>query len=154
MGNQGFKKQRDLKLHSLKYHPRPKAPELILDLPSLTPDLPSLTPDLLSRKLERLTIEYAPDVERSFSVELLHQFRMASICSYAAISPDERYFAVAANKVIQVFNFGSGEVVMSFDAAKQATDRALIRHALFTPDSNFLIGAINNNVMVCYHAST
>lgn len=148
MGDQGFKKQRDLKLHSLKYHPRPKAPGLILDLPSLTPDP-------LSRSLEGLTIEYAPDVERSFSVELLHRFRMASVCTSAVISPDERYVAVAANKEITVFSLGSGAVVMVFQVDEQRGEDNYVRDALYTPDSNFLIGATESKeVMVCYHAST
>ena len=147
-GGSGFKKQRDLKLHSLKYHSRPKAPELILDLPSLTPDP-------LSRNLEGLTIEYAPDVERSFSVELLHQFHTAPVCCSAAISPDERYVAVAGKVGIVVFSLGLGEVVTVFEVDKQVDYDNYVRDALFSPDSNFLIGATESNeVMVCYHAST
>jgi WD40 repeat protein len=148
MGDRGFKKQRDLNLHSLKYHPRPKAPELILDLPPLTPDP-------LSRTLEGLTIEYAPDVERSFSVELLHQFHTESVCFAAAISPDRRYFAVATKKMIQVCSLESGEEVMRFEVRNQMDHDEYLRDVLFTPDSNFLVGAGEaREVMVCYHAST
>lgn len=148
MGDRGFKKQRDLNLHSLKYHPRPKAPELILDLPPLTPDP-------LSRTLEGLTIEYAPDVERSFSVELLHHLPTKSVCLAAAISPDGRYFAVATKKMIQVCSLGSGEEVMRFDGRNQMVDNDYVRDVLFTPDSNFLVGArMNQDVIVCYHTST
>lgn len=148
MGDRGFKKQRDLKLHSLKYHPRPKVPELILNTPSLTPDP-------LSRTLEGLSIKYAPDVERSFSVELLHKFQTEAVCCSAAISPNQRYFAVATNKMIQVCSLGSGEEVMRYKVGNQMDGDDYVRDVLFTPDSNFLVGATETKmIMVCYHAST
>ena len=91
MSDQGFKKQRDLKLHCQKYHPPPKFPELVLDPPSLTQDS-------TSGIFEGLTIEYAPDLERAFTVDLLYQSRSEYMCTSVAISGDERYFAVGADR--------------------------------------------------------
>ena len=145
MGDRGFKKQRDLKLHYQKYHPPSKVPKLALDLPLSTPDS-------LSRTLEGLTIEYAPDVERSFSVELLHQFDAESPCSSVAISSNERYFAVGAKNVIHVCSLVSGEEVMRFEPGAPITNRGpenYVRGLCFTPNSNFLIASFGCEIMVC-----
>ena len=147
MGVRGFKKQRDLKLHYQKYHPVSKVPKLAFDIPSSTPDS-------LSRALEGLTIEYNPDVERSFSVELLHQFKAESVRSAVAISPNERYFAVGAKSVIHVCSLGSGEDVMRFEPGAPETNNGLehnyVHDVCFTSDSNFLIAASRSKIMVCY----
>ena len=145
MGDRGFKKQRDLKLHYQKYHPVSKVPKLAFDIPSSTPDI-------LSRALEGLTIEYNPDVERSFSVELLHQFKAESVCSAVAIGPNERYFAVGRNNVIHVCSLGSGEGVMRFEMGAPETfwEIDYVRDVCFTPDSNFLIAAFESGrIGVC-----
>ena len=150
MSEQGFKKQRDLKLHCQKYHPTPKVPELVLDPPSLTQESPSNT-------FEELTIDYAPDLERSFTVDLLYQFRSESGCSSIAISGDERYFAVGGNRKICICSLGSGKEVMTFvmevpEPLPQARD-GHIRGLSFTTDSKFLIGATaSGRIMVCGQA--
>lgn len=77
----------DLELHCETGQPPSKVPESVVDSPPLAHDSPS---DIL----EGLTIEYTPELERSFTVHLLHQLSSESICTCIAISGDERYFAV------------------------------------------------------------
>lgn len=146
--DQGFKKQRDLKLHRQKYHPPLNVPELILDPPSLTQDSPS-------NILEGLTIEYAPDLERSFTVDLLYQFTSESACTSVAISGDERYFAVGSDRKIYVCSLGSGKEVWRFDVNAPRSDYDdYVRDLAFTTDSKFLIGANKSGrIMVCCQAS-
>ena len=139
MSDQGFKKQRDLKLHCQKYHPPPKVPELVLD--------------------EGLTIEYAHDLENSFTVDLLHQFTSEPACTSVAISGDERYFAVGADRKIYICSLGSGKEVMRFEVNAPGpvhpNDDEYFRDLAFTTNSKFLIGTSKSGrIMVCYQAST
>ena len=152
MSDQGFKKQRDLKLHCQKYHPPPKVPELVLDPPSLTQDSPSGI-------FEGLTIEYAPDLERAFTVDLLYQFRSESPCTSVAISGDERYFAVGGDRKIYICSLGSGKEVMRFEVNAPGPVHPdgddHVRGLAFTTDSKFLIGVTESGrIMVCCQTST
>ena len=151
MSDQGFKKQRDLKLHCQKYHPSPKVPRLVLDPPSLNRGSPS-------NGLEGLTIEYAPDLESSFTVKLLYQFTSESACTSVAISGDERYFAVGGSRKIYICSLGSGKEVMRFEVndSRHIQPRCdYVRGLSFTTDSEFLIGATESGrIMVCCQAST
>ena len=152
MSDQGFKKQRDLNLHCQKYHPPPKVPELGLDPPSMTQNPPSGI-------FEGLSIEYAPDLEPSFTVHLLFQFRIESVCTSVAISGDERYFAVGGNGKIYICSLDSGKEVIRFEVNApgpfQPVGDDYIRDLLFTTDSKFLIGATESGrIMVCCQALT
>ena len=152
MSDQGFKKQRDLKLHCQMYHPPPKVPELVLDSPSLAYDS-------LSDILEGLTIEYAPDLERSFTVHLIYEFVSESVCSCVAISGDERYVAVGGNRKVYIYSLGSGKEVMRFEVNAsgpvEPDSDNYFRALSFTVDSKFLIGASESGrIMVCCQAST
>ena len=150
MGNQGFKNERELKLHCQKYHPKPKFPDLVIDLPSPTQD-PSC--DIV----EGLTIKYAPDLERVFALDPLYQFRSEFELYSVAISPDERYFAMGGRMRVYIYNLESGTEVMWFEldgpgAFQDEGDSVL--DLLFTTDNEFLIGATEaGRVMVCYQAS-
>ena len=146
MSDQGFKKQRDLKLHCQKYHPSPKVPQLVMDPPSLTQDSPS---DIL----EGLTIEY--DLECSFTVDLLYQFTSEQVCTSIAISGDERYFAVGGNMKIYICSLGSGKEVMRFEVNDPLPVWDYVRGLLFTTDNEKLIGATESGrIMVRCQAST
>ena len=152
MSDQGFKTQRDLKLHCQKYHSPPKVPELVLDPPSLTEDSPYGI-------FEGLTIEYAPDIERAFTVDLLYQVRSESVCSCVAISGDEHYFAVGGNEKIYICSLGSGKEVMrckvNVPGPVQPDSDDRVHALLFTTDCKSLIGATENGrIMVCCQAST
>ena len=148
MSDQGFKKHRDLKLHCQKYHPPTKVPKLVLDPPSLTLDIPS----------GGFHVEYAPDLERTFTVDLLYNFRIESACIGLAISGDERYLAVGGNSKIYICSLGSGKEIMRFEVndpgpAKPVWDD--VRCLFFTTDSEFLIGATESGrIMVCCQTST
>ena len=145
MSDQGFKKQRDLKLHCQKYHPLSKVPELILDPPSLTQDTSSGDFD----------VEYAPDLERAFTVDLLYQFRIESWCSCVAISGDERYFAVGGDREIYICSLGSGKEVMRFEVNDPLPVWDSVRGLLFTTDNELLIGATESGrIIVRCQAST
>ena len=152
MSDQGFKTQRDLKLHCQKYHPSPILPELGLDPPPLTQNSPSGI-------FEGLTIEYAPDLEPAFTVDLLYQFRAESVCTIIAISGDEQYFAVGSNGKIFICSLGSGKESMNFEVnvpgPRQPDCDDWVRGLLFTTDCKFLIGATDSGrIMVCCQAST
>ena len=147
MSDQGFKKQRDLKLHCQMYHPPPNIPELVLDSPSLAYDS-------LSDILEGLTTEYAPDLERSFTVHLIYQFGSESVCAGVAISGDERYAAVGGNRKVYLYSLGSGKELMRFEVnapGRVEPDAAnYVRDLLFTADSKLLFGATESGrIMVC-----
>ena len=149
MSDQGFKKQRDLKLHCQMYHPPPKVPELVLDTPSLAYD----------SQPKRVTIEYAPGLERAFTPHLLHQFRSESMCTCIAISRNERYFAVGGNRTIHICSVESGDEVMRLDTNVpgpiQQDSEEYVRDLLFTADSEVLIGATDKGrIMVCCQAWT
>lgn len=150
MAERGFKKQRELKTHCQKYHPPPKAPELVLDLPPLGPDTStqdSLALGSLPGALEGLTIQYAADAEQSFSVELLHQRRVGSFCGSVAISPDEFYFAMAGSWDVTICRSDSGLECMIFKVSG-------VNDLCFTTDSKSLIGATRcGRIMVCVQAS-
>lgn len=148
MSDQGFKKQRDLKLHRQMYHPPPKVPELVLDLAY----------DSLPDTLEGLTIEYAPDLERSFTVHLLYEFESELGCSCVAISGDERYVAVGGSEVC-IYNLGLGKEATRFEmkapGSVEPDNEEYVNDLSFTADSKFLIGAIDSGrIMVCCQAST
>ncbi|KAK0514512.1 hypothetical protein JMJ35_003129 [Cladonia borealis] len=138
MSDQGFKKQRDLKLHCQKYHPPPKVPELVLD--------------------EGLTIEYAHDLENSFTVDLLHQFTSEPACTSVAISGDERYFAVGADRKIYICSLGSGKEVMRFEVNTPGpvhpNDDEYFRDLAFTTNSKFLIGTSKSGRIMTWKIKT
>ena len=144
-------KQRDLKLHCQMYHPPPKVPELILDSSSLAYDS-------LSDIREGVTIEYAPDLKRSFTVHLIYEFGSESGCSCVAISGDERYVAVGGDKVY-IYSLGSGKEVARFEMnvpeSVEPDSEDHVYDLLFTADSKFLIGATESGrIMVCCQAWT
>ncbi len=151
MSDQGFKKQRDLKLHCQKYHLPPKVPELVLDPPSLTQDS-------LSGIFGEFTIEYAPDLERPFTVDLLYQFNAGTRYKSIAISGGERYFAVG-DKEIYICSLKSGKELMRFEVnvpggTFEPDYHEYVHDLLFTTDSKFLIGAIRSGrIMVCCQAA-
>ena len=152
MSDQGFKKQRDLKIHCQKYHPPPKVPVLVLDPPSLTQDS-------LSGIFDGLTVRYALDLECPFKVDLLYQFSPESTGSSIAISGDERYFAVGRGNKIYIYSLVSGKEVMEFELYVPRTTQPdysdFVRDLSFTTDSKFLIGVtFNGRIMVCCQAAT
>ena len=152
MSDQGFKKQRDLKLHCQKYHPPPKVPELVLDPPSLDHDSPS---DILTE----LAIVYAPDLESSFTVDLLFEFVSESVCSCVAISGDERYVAVGRNRKIYICSLVTLKEVMRYEVNApgpvQLDSYDYVRDLSFTRGSECLIGATESGrILVCCQAST
>jgi hypothetical protein len=145
MADRGFKKPRDLKLHTQKYHP-PRIPSLPLNSPSHEPKSesgPSSLLENLSRDLGDLRIEYAPEVEKRFTIELLHQFTTTSVCCITAISSDERYFAVGANKQLSICSMATGEPIKSIHMDANYGD-CYIRDVFFTLDSRGVVAASEN----------
>lgn len=147
MGKRGFRKQHELKLHCQKYHPVTRVPELVLP--------PSLTPTSLSSTLEGLTIAYAPDVEQSFSVELLYQFKFHSVCCSTAISPDLLFFATATNRFVHLCSLKTEEEVWRFDMGggepTNSDDECYFRDVTFSPDGLSLVAASESGrIMVSY----
>ena len=147
MADRGFKKPRDLKLHAQKYHPPPKIPSLTLDPPSHEPEPdsgPSSLLDNLSQDVEDLRIEYAPQIKERFTVELLHQFTTTSVCSTSAISSDERYFAVGANKCLSICSMASGELIKSFRIDSVWDEDNFIYDVKFTLDSRGVVAGLES----------
>ncbi|KAL9110066.1 MAG: hypothetical protein Q9227_005405 [Pyrenula ochraceoflavens] len=153
---QGFKKQRDLKLHYQKYyHPSTEVPKLIL--------APSLTPASLSGIidgpgiLDGLRIDYAPDVKRSFSIKLLYEIQFNSVPCSTAISPGQHFFAAAANLTVNLFSLETGKEVWTFDiSVGEASDVGKDnygRDVCFSPDGFSLIaGAECGRIMVRFQS--
>jgi hypothetical protein len=144
MADRGFKKPQDLKLHTQKYHPPPKIPTLTLNTPPHEPksesDSSSLL-DNLSQDVANLRIDYAPETEKRFTVELLHQFTTTSYCCTTAISSDERYFAVGADKCISICSMATGKFIKSFHLDTDFEGDNFVRGAVFTPDSRGIVAA-------------
>jgi hypothetical protein len=150
MTDRGFKKSRDLKLHTQKYHPPPKIPSLTLSSSSHEPKSesgPSSLLDNLSRDLGDLRIEYAPEVEKRFTVELLHQFKTTSVCCTTAISSDERYFAVGENKYLSICSMATGEFIKSFHMGADDDMENYIRDLFFTLDSRGVVAASETKII-------
>jgi hypothetical protein len=144
MADRGFKKPRDLRLHAQKYHPPPKIPILTLNSPSHEPKSelgPSSLLDNLSQDVEDLRIDYAPEIKQRFTVELLHQFTTTTVCCIAAISSDECYFAVGANKCLSICSMATGELIKSFHMDSKLDEDNYIRCAVFTLDSRDVVAA-------------
>lgn len=136
----------DLELDCETDDPPSEMPELFMDFPSLAHDPPS---DLV----------YAPDLECSFTVHLLHQFWSESVCTCIAISGDERFFAVGGSRKIYVCSFKPGDEAMTLDVTVagpvQEDPDDFVRDLSFTADSQFRIGATESGrIMVCCQAST
>ena len=147
MADRGFKKPRDLKLHAQKYHPPPKIPSLNLHSPSQKPKSesdPSSLLDNLSQDVEDLRIDYVPEIEQRFTVELLHQFTTTSVCCTTAISSDERYFAVGANKCLSICSMASGELIKSFRIDSVWDEDNYIRDVEFTLDSRAVVAGLES----------
>ena len=127
MSDQGFKKQRDLKLHCQKYHPPPKVPELVLD--------GSVTVDLVyefNSKSECASIAISGD-ERYFAVG---GNKKICICS------------LRSGKKVMRF-----EMEVPGFVPRDQDD--YVRGLSFTTDSKFLIGATESGrILVCCQAST
>jgi WD40 repeat protein len=144
MADRGFKKPQDLKLHTQKYHPPPKIPTLTLNTPPHEPksesDSSSLL-DNLSQDVANLRIDYAPETEKRFTVELLHQFTTTSYCCTTAISSDERYFAVGADKCISICSMATGKFIKSFHLDTDFEGDNFVRGVVFTPDSRGIVAA-------------
>ena len=142
----------DLELDCEKDHPPSEVSETVLDSPSLAD---ASSPDIS----KGLIIEYAPDLEHSFTVNLLHQFRSDSVCTCIAVSSDERYFAVGGNRKIYICRVNSGDEVMRLETDVQRPSQEdpddYIRDLSFTGDDRYLIGATDSGrIMVCCPAST
>jgi hypothetical protein len=148
MADRGFKKPRDLKLHTQKYHPPPKIPSLTLNLPSHKPKPDSGPSSLLgnlSRNLGDLRIDYAPEVEKRFTVELLHRFTTLSVCYAIAISSDERYFAGGGKEILYIFSMATGEFIKSFYVDAGDGREVYLRAIFFTLDSRGIVAALGTN---------
>ena len=127
MSDQGFKKQRDLKLHCQKYHPPPEVPELVLD--------GSVTVDLVyefKAKSECASIAISGD-ERYFAVG---GNKKICICS------------LGSGKKVMRFE-------MEVPGFVPPDQDDYVRGLSFTTDSKFLIGATESGrILVCCQAST
>lgn len=94
---------------------------------------------------------FNPEVPRVLDVDLIHTLSHDSVVCCVRFSSDGKYLATGCNRVAQIFDVASGQLVTSLRDDTVAKEGDLyIRSVCFSPDGRYLAtGAEDRQIRVC-----